>query len=385
MKRTTTLLLSLIATPLLALDPPATVGKFAAGEKYAEPLREAPASVSRMYVRAVKGGDADAVELPATGGSGMIVMLVPIGKARLRHASAMLKTPSGDQLGASEWSTSDRGVQRFVIDAAGELGIDLGAGATQEVIHVDRTDAASYRLQVPDLSAGSGMLVVAGEPESKLTMTTSVAPLSRHDGEPVTVRAKLRDGDEPLTGVTVMVRLAVPGAPAGDAIPLVDDGQHDDGEPNDGEYAATLKTLPSNESGFWSVRFDADGTNRHGAVFARSGSSSFMNERTSARLDASSLHATVTDGVLHVHANADVLAAGSYRFDVIVASGANAKGERDGIAWGEAVRTLTTGANELALDVPLADASTHDLFLDVRLLNLDSMGVAGRVTREGVE
>src|SRR3954469_19423824 len=102
MKAIAALFLSLLATPLLAIDPPATVGKFAAGETYAEPLRDAPASVSRMYVRAVKGGDAiDSVELPAHGGSGMIIMLLPVGKTRMRHAAAMLKTPSGDSLGAS--------------------------------------------------------------------------------------------------------------------------------------------------------------------------------------------------------------------------------------------------------------------------------------------
>jgi len=200
----------------------------------------------------------------------------------------------------------------------------------------------------------------------------------------VTLRATLRDGDEPLTGITVLARLAVPGAPAGEPIPLVDDGRHDDGEANDGEYAATLNALPSNSGGFVAVRFDADGTNRRGAVFARSGSSSFMNERTSARLEPN-VRATVTEGVLHVRANVDVVAAGSYRFDVLVASRADAKGERQGIAWGQAVRMLTTGANELSLDVPVDDAKAGDLFLDVRLLSLDSMGVAGRVTREGVE
>src|SRR5205085_9887121 len=209
-------------------------------------------------------------------------------------------------------------------------------------------------------------------------------PLSRHEGEPVTLRATLRDGDEPLTGITVLARLAVPGVPAGEPIPLVDDGQHDEGEANDGEYAATLNALPSNAGGFVAVRFDADGTNRRGTVFARSGSSSFMNERTSSRPQPN-VRATVTDGALHVRANADVVAAGSYRFDVLVASRADAKGERQGIAWGQAVRMLTTGANELSLDVPVDDAKAGDLFLDVRLLSLDSMGVAGRVTREGVE
>ncbi|MCU1229206.1 MAG: hypothetical protein JWO97_2090 [Acidobacteria bacterium] len=385
MKAIAALFLSLLATPLLAVDPPATVGKFAAGETYAEPLRDAPASVSRMYVRAVKGGDAiDSVELPATGGSGMIIMLLPVGKTRMRHAAAMLKTPSGDSLGASEWSSSNAGVQRFVIDAAEELGLDLG-GSMQEVIHVDRTDAASYRLAIPGLSNDGGMLVVAGEPESHVTMTTTAGPLSRHDGEPVTLRATLRDGDEPLIGANVVARLAAPGASAGEAIAMFDDGTHGDGAKDDGEYAAIVKDLPSNANGFWSVRYDAGGTNGRGAVFARSGSSAFMNERTTARLDNNSLRATISDGVLHVRANADVAIAGSYRFDVIVASSTDAKGERRGIAWGEAIRTLTGGANELTLDVPVDAANGANLFLDVRLLNLDSMGVAGRVTREGVD
>jgi hypothetical protein len=378
------LFLSLLATPLLAVDPPATVGKFAPGEKYAEPLRDAPPSVSRMYVRAVKGGDAiDAVELPATGRSGMIIMLLPIGKTRMRHATAMLKTPSGDSLGAAEWSSSDQSLQRFVIDASEELGLNLG-GSMQEVIHVDHADAASYRLAIPGLSNDGGMLVVAGEPESRVTMTTTAGPLSRHDGEPVMLRATLRDGDAPLIGANVVAHLAAPGASAGDAIAMFDDGAHGDGAKDDGEYAAIVNELPSNANGFWSVRYDANGSNERGALFARSGSSAFMNERPSARLDNDSLHATITDGVLHVRAQADVAIGGSYRFDVIVASSADAKGERRGIAWGEAVRTLTSGANELTLDVPV-DGADGKLFLDVRLLNLDSMGVAGRVTREGVD
>jgi hypothetical protein len=49
------------------------------------------------------------------------------------------------------------------------------------------------------------------------------------------------------------------------------------------------------------------------------------------------------------------------------------------------VRNLVQGATSLELEIPLAHlggAAVEDLFLDVRLLGLDTMGVAGRVTRE---
>jgi hypothetical protein len=379
MKTTTILFASLLAAPLFAADPAAVTGTFAAGERYVEPTRDAPPSVSRMYVRAVQSATANSIELPATGGTGMIVLMLSIGGATHASTRAMLKTPSGDSFGATESSSADLGVQRFVVDAATELGLELHGG-TQEVIHINRTEAASYRLALPETRDG-GVIVVAGEPDSKLTLTTSAGPLSRHDGEPVTLRAIVRDGDEPVHHATVTARLGSPsGAGTGDVITLFDDGAHNDGAANDGEYAAVLRELPSDATGFWAVRYDADGATSDGVPFARSGASSFMNEAARARLQRDSVIATVADGVLHVRANADVLAAGAYRFDVIVASAADARGERNGVAWGEAVRTLTTGSRELTLDVPVGAIDTASLFLDVRLLSLDTMGVAGRVT-----
>jgi hypothetical protein len=64
------------------------------------------------------------------------------------------------------------------------VGIDLPAGE-QEVLHVMKTVAASYRIDV-DVPA----LVVAAEPDSPIAMETWVTPLSRQPGEPVTLFAK---------------------------------------------------------------------------------------------------------------------------------------------------------------------------------------------------
>jgi len=74
-----------------------------------------------------------------------------------------------------------------------------------------------------------------------------------------------------------------------------------------------------------------------------------------------------------VTANAEVAIPGAYRFDVIVASNGTA------LAWGEGTRRLARGANEITLDIPL-DSTAADLHLDIRLLGLDTIGVAGRAT-----
>ncbi len=106
-------------------------------------------------------------------------------------------------------------LRRFTVDAAETLGIR--AGSDQDVLHIDRTEAARYHLTdigLPEASAGllsSGLLVVAGEPDSRLTLTTTVGPLSRRQEDPVTLHATLRDDAAPITGAHVTARLAAPG------------------------------------------------------------------------------------------------------------------------------------------------------------------------------
>jgi len=363
MKRIATILFALVAAPLFAADPAAVVGTFEPGSIYREPERNAPPAVSRMFVRAVDAKTAaEGVDVPATGG-GLIILTLPLSKNGGR-VSATLRTPAGDVLRSSE--TSARGMQRFSsIDAAESLGINVSA-ESQEVIHVDHTEAARYRLT--DISAAT--LVVAGEPDSTLTMTTTVGPLSRMAGEPVTLHATLRDGDAPVAGAHVVAHLVAPNGADGGAIDLADNGR--------GEYEAIVNDLPSATAGFWSVRYDSEGTTARGVAFARTGSSELMNERGAARLLGRTVHATVDGNVLHVTARADVRDAGRYRFDVIAASAADAGGDRHGIAWGEAERTLDSGPALLSIDVPLP-ANSDARFVDVRLLTLDTIGVAGRV------
>jgi hypothetical protein len=355
MKRVGLLLSLFSATSLLAAD---VTGVFEPGQAYRQPERNAPASVSRMFVRnldaaAIRQG----VDLPATGGGGMIIVVSADGV----RVPATLRTPTGDALVPSDRGSKQRGMQRVVVDDV----------ASREVIHVDRTEAGAYRLTDIELPAGSrGAVVIAAEPDSRLTLTTTAGPLSRNAGDAVTLRAELRDDAAAIAGARVLARLVPPGGEPGEAIVLADRG--------DGVYTAVVSDLPSHVSGFWTIRYDAEGTTPRGVAFARSGSAQIMNERPSARLG--NIRATVDGDTLRVTAAADVTQRGRYRFDVIAASPADGSGERRGVAWGEAERALELGASELTIAIPLHGASADGLFLDVRLLTLDTMGVADRQT-----
>jgi hypothetical protein len=165
-----------------------------------------------------------------------------------------------------------------------------------------------------------------------------------------------------------MARLTAPNGRTFDSVALIETAA--------GVYRATFAELPLSVPGAWQVRFDAEGIAANGAPFARTGSGELMAERGAARLGA--VRAEVVGNVLRVSAPADVNLAGAYRFDVQVADDG-----RNALAWGEAVRRLETGAAELSIDIPLAHLDgtpVENLFLDVRLLGLDTIGVAGRVT-----
>jgi len=367
MKRTLRCTL-ILALPLLPTSPFAAdlTGAFEAGTRYEAPADHAPAAVSRMYVRTLTRG-ASALDLPAAGDGGMLIWTIPAARtAYSRPLGARLTTPTGDVLRNGENGSVARGLRRFRFDAA-ETGIDVPAG-THEVLHVMQTQAANYRLDVDVPPDVAGVMVVAAEPDSRITLETWIAPLSRQPGEPVTLHAELRDGGEAITGATVVARLAAPGGAAGKPIELVDNGN--------GVYVATLAELPSAIAGAWQARFEADGETSSGVRFSRTGAGELMAERGAARLVADSVRVSRIDGVLRVTAAADAVAAGAYRFDVIVAGARGADGSRPALAWGEGVRQLVPGTNTLTLDLPAADG---ELYVDVRLLGLDTIGVAGRV------
>jgi hypothetical protein len=369
MKKTLLLLLA-IAPAALAAD---LTGRFDAGTKYEEPALHAPANVSRMFVRTVARPVADtvqaeSVDLPAVGGSSMIIWTIP---ARESNAPVVtrLRAPNGAVLQPRDRGSLERGLRRFQLQPGetAEMGF---AGGAQEVVHVVTTMAASYHLDVEMPEGVPGVTVIAAEPDSAIALSTWAAPLSRQPGQPVTLHAEVRDGSEPIAGARVTARLASPSGRAFAAIELV--------EQADGTYSATLPELPENAPGAWQVRFEADGTNATGARFSRTGSGELVAERGAARLGE--IRTEVVGDALRVRASVDVALPGAYRFDVLAADGA-----RNAVAWGEGVRNLTTGATELALDIPLAELGgvrVDELFLDVRLLGLDAIGVAGRVTKE---
>jgi hypothetical protein len=305
-----------------------------------------------MFVRTLTGG---AAELPAAGDSGMIIWTIGAKGARLT-------TPTGDVLRPSENGSIERGLRRFRFDTS-EAGIDLPRG-TSEVFHVMKAEPASYRVEA------EGAMIVAAEPDSAIVLETWIAPLSRQPGEPVTLHARLRDGEQPIAGANVTARLAPLRGPASMPVTLVDRGN--------GVYTATLADLPSATAGPWHARFEADGVTANHVRFARTGGGELIAERGAARLIADSVRAERAGGVLRVTAVADVAIPGAYRFDVIVAGARDANGTRAALAWGEGVRQLAPGTNELVLEIPLA--SSGELHLDVRLLGLDTIGVAGRVT-----
>jgi hypothetical protein len=337
------LALLLLVTPVFAAD---VIGRFEPNTKYEAPAVHAPATVSRMFTRDVPRVAAHAsVELPASGDSSMIIWAPGRG--------ARLTTPTGAMLQPSDRGSVERGLRRFQLEG------------TQEVLHVMRTAAASYRLDLDVPSDSAGVTVVAAEPDSALTLSSWAAPLSRQPGQPVTLRAELRDGDTPIAGAAVTARLSSPLGRSFDAIPLIDEGN--------GAYAITLTELPAATPGAWQVRFDAEGATKAGVRFARTGSGELVAERGAARLGQPSVE--VVGDLLRISAPADVAIEGTYRFDVIVA--------RDGtsVAWAQGVRALTLGPAALSIDIPLADVGgANGLFLDIRLLGLDPMGVAGRAT-----
>jgi len=379
-----------VSSPLLAAQPGVVTGTFAAGETVEAIESHAPATVSRTFVKtmAATGGRAS-LEIPATGGSGLIVWTIPVSAgrkalARAEHGEAIppvattLRTPSGRAIVPGETGSSERGLRRFAFAAEETEALGLSLSEDQEVLHVAEAEAGIHQLELV-ADASMGLTVVAAEPDSKLTLSSWAGPLSRQPGEPLTLHAELADGGSPVAGARVTARLAAPGKPAGAEIDLFDDGRHDDGAANDGVYAATVAD-PGTVAGHWAVRFDAAGRDTRGNAFARTGSSGFVNESGAARL----LPVTATvvgegaDRRLRVTGAARVDVAGDYRFDVIVAGAKAGDGARPGIGWAEATSPLATGRAPLAVEVPIG-AAAGPLHVDARLLGLDPMGVAGRM------
>lgn len=389
------LLAALLAgSPLLAAGHRVSVGSFPPGESLPPLAVASPESESRTFVKTVVPADGRAVvELPATGTGTLLVWVLPArpdGLAALRAGSAgddgletRLESPSGRSIGPEADGAAGHAIRRFRIEDFGGEELGLPVGARQEALRVLSPEAGLHRLELsaPDAAA---VTVAAVELESPLVLTTWAAPLSRQPGEPVTVHARLADDGTAVAGARLTARLAPASGVASEPISLFDDGLHGDGVAGDGHYAATVADLPGFPAGPVAIRVDADGDDDLGRPFARTGSSGLVNERAGARLLPGSVRA-VWQGegdarVLLVTADAAVREGGEYRLDVLAGGAAAPDGSRRGMAWAERTDDLTAGPAELAVAIPASLLGDDPLQLDVRLLGLTHVGVAGRVT-----
>ena len=355
-------------------------GRFGAGDLYVAPEEASPVETSRMYARSVEVSSAKrSLTLPVTGGSGVIIWTMPSDATEVKTS---LTTPGGTRLGETEKRTN--AARRIHFDSgrlASEAGLPLGR---HEVIHIEKAIAGEHQLELTSGAEGVVTVVVA-EPDSPLQLDSWVSPMSRRTGEPVTLFARLRDESAPATA-SVSARFATPaGRAEADAVTLFDDGRHGDGAANDGLFAAVVTDLPASEPGFWNIRFEAEGRDAEGVSFARTGGSSFMNERDDVRLAARGVKVENLDGGVRITAQPFARREGNYRFDVIIAGPRAADGSRKSIAWSETTTTLTPGRNEIVVDIPadqLGEAKGTELLFDCRLLSMDAIGVAGRVVIE---
>ncbi|MEW6364201.1 MAG: choice-of-anchor X domain-containing protein [Acidobacteriota bacterium] len=378
----------LAAAPQALLASEAAVtGSFPEGQLYSPPEFHAPAHVSRFSVQTLELVGARAtVEVMARGEGPLWVWIVPIADIARAETDARVActiiSPAGRELEAGEGSARVREFDVLVE----EFGID--ASMAQKAFELREPEAGVYRVEIrSDVPA---VTVVTAEPSSELTLKTWAGPLSRLPGEPVVLHAELQDGSAPLAGGHVTARLAAPNKKAGgEPVDLFDDGQHADGAAGDGVYAVGMSELEDGGAGFWTVRFEAQGTDARGLPFARTGSAGFVNEPGAARLTRDSVTAKLVSSrggrYLRVEATTNVSAPGLYRLQITVAGAPAADGTRRALAWGELTRQLPVGRSKLALEIPVEQiraAAAEPLFVDIQLVGLEPMGVAGRTVLE---
>ena len=394
--KTLPLLAALLAgSPVLAAGNRVAVGAFPPGEVLAPLAVASPGSDSRTFVKTVVPSDGRAiVELPSTGTGTLLVWVIPSGPDGLAAMKAgtagdgtvletKLESPSGRSIGPESDGAAGSGIRRFRIEDFGGEELGLPVGARQEALRVLAPEAGLHRLELsaPDAAA---ITVAAVELDSPLVLTTWAAPLSRQPGVPVTIHARLADGAAAVAGALLTARLAPESGVAGDSVPLFDDGLHGDGAAGDGHYAATVADLPGFPAGPVAVRVEAEGSDDLGRPFARTGSSGLVNERSGARLLPGSVQAAWEgegeSRALLVTASATVREGGEYRLDVLAGGAAAPDGSRRGLAWAERTDDLTAGPADLSVRIPASLLGDGPLQLDVRLLGLTRVGVAGRVT-----
>jgi hypothetical protein len=102
---------------------------------------------------------------------------------------------------------------------------------------------------------------------SNFRLQAYVSPGTIGVGDPILLTGVPTEAGLPVTGCVVTVDATAPNGQMWTAIPLKDDGAHQDGDPDDGEYAAVFKATAM--AGTYTFKFRATGHTRDGEPVTR--------------------------------------------------------------------------------------------------------------------
>jgi hypothetical protein len=102
---------------------------------------------------------------------------------------------------------------------------------------------------------------------SNFRMTPFVTPAPVYTGDPILLTALMTEAGLPVLGCEVTVEVTLPGGSTSSPITLYDDGQHQDGDAGDGEYANSFTR--TQQAGTYHFLFRATGTSRDGQPVQR--------------------------------------------------------------------------------------------------------------------
>jgi hypothetical protein len=326
-------------------------GAFPPGTAYEPPALHAPEVQSKMFLYTETMENAkNELSLPISATGVVMVWMIPLAKERVGELNLTID-------GASPRGTTEP----FQLPDLGVSG--LAAAETQKFFKLAKPGTYTAHVSVTGPEP-AGVILVVDEPDSPITLTTWVEPLSHRRGEPISLHAELRNEDDPINDATVDVRLAGRGEEhASDVLRLEHDG--------DGRYSRTLSH--NGKPGQWMVRFEARGKN---GSFQRHALSEFITENTTARLTA--IDPVVSGGTLNVTANLTNVSAGTYRMQLIVAN----RTQRTALAWAERTMKLKANDDRATIDIPISlIGSTTDIYLDVQLVSLEPPAVVGQIAQ----
>ena len=195
---------------------------------------------------------------------------IPVDQATPTYFSLMY--PSGN-LDMALISPSG---QRF--DAASVVGrTDVShdesniEGGVMEVYNFSAPETGMWTVEVsaPSVTEASGQVAYAANAwleNPAITFAGAVERQSVHSGEPLRILGTVKNGSAPLTGASVLARVALPDNTRSD-VSLHDDGTAGDTVANDGVYTGALAN--TTQAGTYRIAFNASRSGPGGPVFSR--------------------------------------------------------------------------------------------------------------------